>query len=297
MIPRVLITGLDGFAGRHLATALADKGYEIFGLSRTTAGPVDRATSLQVDLRRLADTMAAINDIQPTHVVHLAGIAFVGHDDVEEIYTSNIMGARNLLTALKAQARRPEAVIVTSSANIYGNSDAERLGETDPPNPANDYAVSKLATEYVARLFQADLPVTIVRPFNYTGPGQSPLFVIPKIVAHFRSGASEIELGNLDVYRDFSDVRMVCDYLVRLIMEPRARGEVFNICTGRATSLRQVLESCEALTGRRIAVRVNPALVRTNEVRVLIGRPDKIQACVGQAQDYTLEDTLRWMIA
>ena len=112
-----------------------------------------------------------------------------------------------------------------------------------PPAPANDYAVSKLAMEYLAKTYSVRLPLIICRPFNYTGVGQAEAFLLPKIVAHVRKGATEIELGNLDVARDFSDVRDVSSIYARLIQTPAAVGATLNICSGKAYTLREVLGS------------------------------------------------------
>ena len=120
--------------------------------------------------------------------------------------------------------------------------------------------------ENMARLFMDRLPITIARPFNYTGVGQSINYVIPKIVEHFRNGARHIDMGNLAVARDFSDVRdVVCVYR-RLLEAPAAVGEVVNVCSGTVSTLAEILGLAKALTGRQIDVRADPALMRPYEV-------------------------------
>lgn len=163
------------------------------------------------------------------------------------------------------------------------------------PHPANDYAVSKLAMEYMARLWLDKLPIVIVRPFNYTGVGQSDSFLLPKIVSHFRRRAPRIELGNLDVWRDFSDVRAVVDAYRRLL-ELGPVGVTVNVSSGRAHSLREVLSMAENITGHQMRVDVNPAFVRANEVRTLCGDPARLRALIGAWDTPPVEETVRWML-
>jgi GDP-6-deoxy-D-talose 4-dehydrogenase len=146
----------------------------------------------------------------------------------------------------------------------------------------------------MARLWMERLPIVLVRPFNYTGPGQAPHFLLPKIVDHFRRGAEEIELGNLDVARDFSDVRTVVAAYRRLIERVPA-GETFNVCSGKAVSLEEVLALMADIAGYRIRVRVNLAFVRENEVKRLRGSNAKLVETIGTLDTIPLEQTLRWM--
>jgi GDP-6-deoxy-D-talose 4-dehydrogenase len=289
---RALITGIEGFTGHYLAQTLREAGYEVFGTCHgaAPAGPHVHPC----DLRDAAQVARVVESVRPEVVVHLAAISFVAHGNVEDIYLANVVGARHLLDALARQGG-VHKVVLASSANIYGNSDATVLDETVPPAPANDYAVSKLAMEYMARLWAERLPLTIVRPFNYTGVGQSERFLLPKIVSHFRRREAVIELGNLDVVRDFSDVRMVVECYRRLLA-PDAPTGTFNVCSGVGHSLQEVLALARQLTGHDIEVRVNPAFVRANEVHTLIGSRARLDAAIGAVPAIPLADTLRWML-
>lgn len=279
---RVLVTGLSGFTGRYLQNELTSHGHEVVGLG----ADLTDAEALNAEMRA----------IQPDWVAHLAGVAFVGHSEPNDFYRVNLMGTRNLLAALASCGKRPASVLLASSANVYGNVDVQVITEETPPNPANDYAVSKLAMEYVARLWMDKLPIVIVRPFNYTGVGQDERFLLPKIVAHFRRKEAVIDLGNLNVARDFSDVRMVAEVYRRLLETSAATGQTFNVCSGRAFYLRDVLTMLEKLTTHKIEVRVNPSYVRSSEVAVLRGSREKLVGCIGEIRDYPLEETLAWML-
>ena len=288
---RALITGLAGFTGRHMARELEALGYEVVGLDQRHAS---RPGEHLVDLRngpRLAEIVAAI---QPSVVVHLAAIAFVAHGDVSDLYTSNIVGSRNLLAALAACKTPAQKVLLASSANVYGNAAMPTLDEDCAVQPENDYAVSKYAMELLARQWRDTLPIVIARPFNYTGVGQSPNFLLPKLVDHFARRLPRVELGNIDVYRDFNDVRMVASAYARLL-ERGIPGEAYNVCSGHAYSIKDVLAMLAELAGYSIEVDVNPAFVRANEVRRLVGSNRKLASVIGELKLIPLADTLRWM--
>ena len=280
---RVLITGINGFTGQYMAASLRDSGYQVFG------------ERCYVDLRDRLALQKMLDEVQPHYVVHLAALAFVGHGNANDFYEVNLVGTRNLLEELANSETPPAQVLLASSANVYGNAQEGVLAEDALVAPANDYAVSKLAMEYMANLWQERLPLIITRPFNYTGVGQDEKFLIPKIVSHFRRKADVIELGNLDVWRDFSDVRSVVTAYQGLL-ETSSSGLTVNVCSGRTHSLREVLTMCESITGHSLEVRVNPNFVRANEVKSLCGNSSKLREIIPDWNNHPLEETLRWML-
>jgi nucleoside-diphosphate-sugar epimerase len=298
MSRKVLITGIAGFAGHYLSPLLAKAGYEVHGL--TNGQPIAAVTGMEAchsaDLRNVEQVYKVVSEINPSHVVHLAAISFVAHTDVREIYETNIVGTRNLLSVLARTEEKPETVLLTSSANVYGNSTLGVLAEDDEIHPENDYAVSKIAMEYMARQFSDKLNLIVVRPFNYTGRGQSSNFLVPKIVNHFRERATCIELGNIDVSRDFADVRTVMEYFQRLLETPQAVGGTYNICTGVPHSLQSIIDTCARITGHQIEISVNQAFVRPLEIQSLVGNPTKLHDAVGKVDTYTFDATLEWML-
>ena len=293
-MPRALITGLRGFTGRYLAQALEAAGYKVFGIGHEAA-PASSGV-FAVDLCDREQVRRVVAEVQPDVVAHLAAISFVAHGDVEAIYRVNVIGTRHLLEALAGLTKKPRAVLLASSANIYGNAPVEVIDESVLPAPANDYAVSKLAMEYMARLWMDRLPIVLTRPFNYTGVGQAPQFLLPKIVGHFQRGEKVIELGNIDVERDFSDVRTIAGIYAALLQNSPA-GEVFNVCSGQVYALKEVLRMMAEIGGYEIEVRVNPAFVRANEVKRLQGDAGKLRRTIGDFETIPLQETLRWMYA
>jgi len=297
---RVLLTGANGFTGRYVAAELASHGYEVVGVgarARPAAGEgAPPAGMIQADLLDADALRRAVDEVRPEVVIHLAALAFVGHGRANDFYEVNLIGTRNLLEAIAAAGQLPKRVLLASSANVYGNASEGALSERSPAAPANDYAVSKLAMEFSARLWSDRLPIVISRPFNYTGVGQAEQFIIPKIVSHFRRRASAIELGNVDVWRDFCDVRAVAIAYRELIQAPDATGRTVNICSGVAHSLREVIGMCEELTGHSLRVEVNPAFVRGNEVKTLRGDNQLLRGLVPGWSCPSLRETLKWML-
>ena len=294
---KVLLTGADGFTGRYLANALQSAGYEVHGLvhMRSSETVQGLTASYNCDLTDLKAVRRTVARAMPDSVVHFAAISFVGHGDVEAIYRTNILGTRNLLEALASEGHVLHSVLLASSANVYGDNENGTLTELSPVVPANDYAVSKLAMEHLAMLYASRMPITIARPFNYTGVGQSTRFLLPKMVDHFRRRASLIELGNLDVVRDFSDVRATVHRYHRLL-EAAPAGQIFNICSGCGYSLRTILKLLEEISGHTLDVKVNPSLVRANEVRTLIGSRTKLDTYIEPVAEISMKETLTWML-
>lgn len=290
---RALITGIKGFTGRYVAGELASRGYQVVGVG---SGEGDETDYHQVDLADAEGLKPVLAKVQPDVVVHLAALAFVAHGNADDFYRVNLIGTRNLLEAIALSGKKPECVLLASSANVYGNVSEGALDENAMPAPANDYAVSKLAMEYMAGLWKEKLPLVVARPFNYTGVGQAGNFLIPKIVDHFRRKADVIELGNLDVWREFNDVRTVAHIYRRLVEQPKSIGQTVNVCSGRAWSLREVVAMCEELTGHKIALQVNPAFVRVNEVKTLSGDNARLHGLLGEWEAVSLRETLGWML-
>jgi nucleoside-diphosphate-sugar epimerase len=263
---KLLLTGAQGFTGRHLQAMAAARGHEVHALTCD-----------------LLDTDALCREVTacaPHAVIHLAAIAFVGHGSASDFYRVNTVGSTQLLDALARLADAPPQVLLASSANIYGNARSSPITEDAPAAPVNHYAMSKLAMETMASNWAGRLPITIARPFNYTGPGQDESFVIAKLVAHFARRAPTISLGNIDVEREYNDVGMVCRAYLDVI-EQGISG-TFNVCTGTTHALRDVIDLLGQITGHTPQIQVDPALVRAHEIRRLCGSPARLQAALSE---------------
>lgn len=280
---RVLVTGGEGFTGRYLLPELSRRGYTVI-----------RHTELICDLRDRDAVAALVKETQPNFVIHLAGISFVAHGSAADMYAVNTVGTTNLLDALQAVRTGLNRVILASSSQVYGNAGAAYLNEESPCRPISHYACSKLAMEHMAATYYDRLPIVVTRPFNYTGAGQAKHFLIPKIVDHFVRQDASIDLGNLDVVRDFSDVRTVVDVYCRLLETP-VDGQVFNICSGVGRSLQSVFDDISLLLGRSMRIVIQPELVRASEIRRQVGSNGKLVAAIGQLLHIDFASTLASM--
>ncbi|CAD6540565.1 GDP-6-deoxy-D-talose 4-dehydrogenase [Paraburkholderia kirstenboschensis] len=292
---RTLVTGASGFTGRYLVDNLLGRGHNVI---ETFAGRDERETPtrLRLDITSPENCRRVIETARPDYIVHLAAISFVGHDDPLDFYRVNVIGTLNLLEACAATGHSPRKVLIASSANVYGNVTSDAIDESFPLTPVNHYAASKAAMETMVHTWFDRLPILIVRPFNYTGRGQASNFLVPKIVEHFARREPSIELGNIDVARDFSDVRYVAS-AYEALLDSEAAAETVNVCTGTPYTLREILSAASDLTGHELQVHVNPAFVRQTDVKVLAGSPAKLRSLVPEVQVIPFMDTLRWMLA
>lgn len=281
LLMRVGITGADGFTGRYLVNALARRG--------ATAVP------LLADLRDPAAVTLEIAAARIDRLVHLAGIAFVASDDWEQFYAVNQIGTLTLLDAFSLVNPGARCVLA-SSAQVYGAQASGIISENHSVAPSNHYAISKYAMELGSQQWRDRLEIVITRPFNYTGLGQETRYLVPKIVDHIKRRASVIELGNLDVKRDFGDVRSVTEAYAALILNEERLPLVVNLCSGAVYGLRDVVSMASEIAGHPLDIRINPDFVRANDVRVLGGDTARLAATLPCWSPIALRDTLTWMI-
>ena len=288
---KVLITGIDSFTGTHLSKYLKKSGYDVYGTSLF----VEDVKKYKCDITKKDEIKDVLQKVRPDFLIHLSGISFAAHDNNEDFYKVNTIGTTNILDAFVESGLKPLKIILASSATIYGNQGLEVLDESLCPKPANHYGASKYAMECLAHGYFKKLAIIITRPFNYTGIGQAEHFLIPKIVKHFKEKKEMIELGNLDVSREFNDVEYVCEVYKRLL-ECKTKSEVVNISSNNGRKLLDVIDTMNNLAGYKIEVKVNPSFVRKDEISSLTGSTDKLYEMIGEVKQKPFEDTLRGIL-
>lgn len=293
----VLVTGADGFVGTHLVRALRARG-EVVEACGGPGGPgeLDITSSQAVEARVVAS--------RPDAVIHLAGISSVArsHQQVQETVSVNVLGAANLLEALRRHVPRARVLLIGSGEAYGAVSEGQRAKENDPLQPLSPYAASKVAAEILGRQMAIayGLQVVLVRPFNHLGAGQGSGFVVPSLARQLLELAEKrvepvIAVGDLSPVRDFSHVLDVIEgYL--LLLERGAPGEVYNLCSGEPRRIRDLLDELQRLLGTRAEVRVDPSRLRPVEIPWLVGDPGKVEA-LGWRPRRTVRDALEDVLA
>jgi len=285
---RILITGGTGFTGRPLARRLRGDGHEVLALGYNP----QELEARRFDLCNFDSITRVLVEFKPDVIVHLAGMAATQHRALDQLYSANVVGTANLFAALLNSNIKPRLIIMASSAHVYGPIASDvPLNEDSPVKPSTHYSVSKHAAEEVASIYARDFSVLVCRPFNYTGPGQTTEFLVPKIVQHYVERLGEIRLGNLDLYRDLSDVDRVVEAYARLVTSS-PRFNVLNICSGRAVHLSDVISIMDDLAGYSIKIVPAPELLRKDEPRTVVGSPLRLESLVGTLPNPQLRETL-----
>ena len=280
---KVWLIGADSFTGTHLLPCLEKGEYHV------DTEEVDITDANQVEDRIL--------QIQPDYIINLAAVSFIPDGEDESIYAVNTFGPQNILSACLKLSKPPKNIILASSANIYGLQDKEQVNEDCKPNPVNHYGCSKWSMEQIAQTYSSDLNITITRPFNYTGVGQQSKFIVPKIVEHFKQKSSTLQLGNIDVWRDFSDVRWIAEAYTKLLSSPIHGLSIVNLCSGNLICIREVIDTLQKITGNKLNIEIDDALVRQADIKRQCGNNNKIfELLPTLSSPIAFKDTLNWML-
>lgn len=303
---RVLITGATGFVGRYLVDSLPASKYTVFGTCYPQLPRESEKHIFFLDLHSERDVYDAVRSLQPERIFHLAAVSNVRQswDRRKETMETNVMGTLYLLEAVKKYASGARFLFISSS-DVYGDmpsggGDVGRpLGEDEPFHLINPYGLSKFEGELLSGFYGRidGLDIVIARPFPHTGPGQTPDFVCSdwaRQVIRIERGAQEsvLQVGNLDIRRDFTDVRDVIRAYI-LLMEKGVRGEVYNICRGEAVPLRWILDTLLSHSARVIEVEQDPEKMRRVDISRHVGDNSKIRRATGWEPKIPMEQTLR----
>lgn len=291
---KALITGSTGFVGPYLKKELESQGYEVFGLDRNNYGNLQNVFC--GDITNLAFVKEVLEKVKPDEIYHLAGFSSVkkSFEQPELAMKVNVDGTRNVLLAARefcSEAR----ILIVSSADVYGKPKKIPITEEEEVKETSPYSASRIAQEKLVEDFQ-DLHIVVSRSFNHTGPGQPEIFVLPdftKQVVEIEKGIKDpvIFTGDLDVVRDFSDVRDVVKAYY-LLLQKGAKMEIYNIGSGIGYSLSDLLAKIIDYSGLKITVKQDPEKIRSIEIHSLVSDISKIFKDTGWKPGYSIDKTL-----
>jgi GDP-4-dehydro-6-deoxy-D-mannose reductase len=296
---RALIFGANGFVGGHLARELTTHGYTVYGADRQDKARYSECDNYYcVDITNAIDVMTLCRKLSPDVIINLAAISSVGASWKlpKQTIELNVCGTINIFEAAKKLCSQPKILIIGSSEE-YSPSDAP-LKETDPIDATNPYGISKMTQEHFAQMYtkRYGLKIYLTRSFNHIGPGQSPTFVVSswcKQVAEIDASGKPgiVSVGNLEVSRDFTDVRDIVR-AYRLLIESDYSGEIFNIGSGIARPLKKILSTITKFSSQPMKISVNPALLRPSDNPTICCDATKAQKKLGWEPRIPFKDTL-----
>lgn len=291
---KAMVVGASGFVGKHLSQRLGSTGWTLHGFDRDSASISDFRTTTG-DLFDRSFLARTLTELQPSVIFHLAGI--LKSNQPEDLYRVHVLGTEALCDAVLAAGIKPLIVIASSSA-VYGAGHGSKpISEGFKPRPATHYAISKLAQEMIAlRYYQwSDLPVIIVRAFNIIGPGQPASLACSAFAQQIAMaelhGNDFITVGDLSAQRDFVDVRDVASAYEKAALFGRP-GQIYNVCSGRAVSIRKCLEVLMKLTPRSLRVFPDPHRTQNLDVSVQIGNAERFRKVSGWQPVVSLQSAL-----
>lgn len=300
-MPTTIVTGASGFAASYVLDRIGHRGRVIAWRHSRPGSPTtdSRIEWRSVDVLDRVAVQDAVAEAEPDVVYHLAGAAQVdtSWQNVAPHLATNALGTHHVLRAVR-RVGRPCRVLIVTSAQIYQPGD-DPISETAPLLPPSPYGLSKLAQDQLALHAARDegMDVVIARPFNHAGPRQEPAFAVPgfaRQIARIETGLAPpvIRVGNLDARRDLTDVRDVADAYIRAV-EAAPRGRAYNVCSGRAWRIGDLLDELLHLSPSEITVETDPARIRPNDVPVLQGNAARARAELGWTPHIPIEQTLR----
>ena len=272
----ILITGSNGFTGKHFKSYLQSIDVEFI--------------TLDIDLCDYDLLNSSLSHLNFDHVVHLAGLSSTFNRNFNLYYQVNLIGTLNLLNCL-LNRKNLKKILIPSSSLVYSYNPKVNLKENDRLSASNHYSASKLCLENVLNLYHNFLPIVVTRPFNYTGIGQNLNFLVPKICNAYALKKPLIELGNLNIKREFNNIIDIVKIYKDLLFYG-INGETYNICTGFSYTVSELLEKLSCISNHRLNVNVNEAFIRHNECPVIVGDNSKLLNVIGEYSFVDIDKTL-----
>ncbi|MCZ6767299.1 MAG: GDP-mannose 4,6-dehydratase [bacterium] len=303
---RVVVTGCGGFVGRYLTALLAEEGFDVWGVDVKPDVPdLPLSEYRSIDLQSKADVEKLLKDAQAGSIIHLAaqssgGISF---RKPHETIVNNSLSVLHILEVMRTSEAKVRLLAI-GSADVYGSVEPVDLPlvETMPTRPNNPYALSKAIQEECCALYASVYGVDVVstRSFNHTGAGRPDTFVLSSFarqVVEIKKGKRKpvVNVGNIDVKRDFSDVRDVSRAYV-LLLDGGESGQIYNVCSGTSRSLREILERLAELAGIELRIEVDKERLRAADIRELRGDASRLIAATGWQQSIPFDDTLQSLL-
>lgn len=301
MNKRVVITGINGFVGHHLARALAQQQAEVVGISQDSE--VSEKLRDIVTEYHQADLIAAWPEIENVDaVIHLAGLAAVGpsYDKPQLYINANSAMVTNLCEYYLTQDKKPRILVISSGA-IYDSTQPLPITEDSKIGFSSPYAVSKILTENQCDYYRArGLDCVVVRPFNHIGPGQAPGFILPdfyKRLSETEDG-STIKVGNVNTKRDYTDVRDIVAAYTKLALAPNLQYKLYNVCSGKSLSGKEILDQLKQAMGKTgVTFEIDPALVRPTDIMDIYGDASRLQNELDWHPMHSIEQTIKDYVA
>jgi GDP-4-dehydro-6-deoxy-D-mannose reductase len=300
---KVFITGINGFVGKHLSNFLLSKEFEVSGIDISDNFEGDNKVKYyKTNILDFDKLKQIINEIKPDLIFHLAGFSSVkmSFEQPELCKKINVSGTKNLLDSI-LEAKTNSKLLIISSADVYGIPKSIPISETAELNPISPYGESRKEQEELCEEYKEKLQIIISRSFPHIGPDQKSIFVVAdfaKQIAEIEKEIREpiIEVGNLEVKRDFTDVRdMVKSYL--LALEKGQPREIYNICSAKAYSIKQILDILLSMTDIKIEIKQDPNKIRKSDIPVLVGDNSKFVNQTGWHPEIPIEKTLKDILA
>ncbi|MDA0986441.1 MAG: GDP-mannose 4,6-dehydratase [Bacteroidetes bacterium] len=308
---KVLITGIGGFVGSHLAELIIKEDQEVFGLIRdpkkieNIKNVISKISLHEGELLNYNSLYSVIDKIKPDFILHTAGQPFVptSFEKTAETFQVNVIGTINLFEAVKSSGYNPRILVITSG-EVYGEAFGLPLPiEKTIPNPVNPYAASKTSIDYISQTYKKyeGLNIVIARPFNHTGIRQRENFIcssIAKQIAIIKKNNSEpiLNVGNILAKRDFTDVRDMAKAYWMISKLQQNENFIFNICSGTHRSIEEVINLYEKISGLKFKLNIEQKRLRGYDIKLMAGDSSLIRSITGWSPIIKFEETLKGLL-